>query len=143
MPTPIKLVLLGLLLVVVSQCGRGTLGTRGANAMSDTVLITQISDSLVKRENWAYSPENVSSPFVRSLVVVQFNAAASSAQRRAALDSVRGIIFAKSALGAGEPLYYVRLTEGGADSAVFSAIRVLKRQSAIKRATLELIERIP
>lgn len=143
MKMPFRSGILAIVTLVTVSCARGQTSRRASNANADTVLVGHVSDSLVRQENWAHSPEHISGPFIRRLVVVQFDATASSAQRAAALDSVGGVIFAKLPLGDGEPFYYVRLKAGEPDSAVFSAISVLQRHLAVRRALPELILRIP
>lgn len=134
-----------MLCVVVVALAGGCAGRRSVREYADAnavVTMDVLPDSFMRRENWAYSPEHLTSPFLRGILFVQFAPSASAADRRRAVESVRGRVFGKQPLGS-DFFYFVSLPAGEPDSGVFVAIRALKRQPAVRRALPQMVMIMP
>jgi hypothetical protein len=108
------------------------------NVRSDA-LPPALPDSLIQRDRWAHAPGYATSPFLRGIVAVHFNPDATTHDRELALRSVNGFVVARTPLGSGEALYYLKLVVDRPDTVVFRAIRILRQNPAVRNATPEII----
>ena len=130
--------LVGLMCAVVGvACQKKPVQVVPRNVRSDSVP-SALPDSLIQRDRWAHAPGYLTSPFVRGIVAVHFNADATTHDRELAMRSVNGIVVARTPLGSGESLYYLKLVVDRPDSLVFRAIRILRQNPAVRNAIPEM-----
>src|SRR5688572_13223228 len=98
----------GLMCAVVVACQKKPVQTVAGNVPSAS-LPPSLPDSLVQRDRWAHAPEYITSPFLRGIVVVHFNSDATTHERELAMRSVDGFVVARTPLGAGHGIYYLKL----------------------------------
>lgn len=96
-------------------------------------------DWIFQRANWATAPGLISLPFLRGIVMVEFRPSASLAERRAAVDSVNGIILGQQASNSGEPLLFIRIPDLPTDGSLLEVVDRLQRNSAISLAEVDMI----
>ena len=102
-------------------------------------LPTTLPDSLSQRDRWAHAPGYMTSPFLRGIVAVDFNADATTHDRELAMRSVNGFLVARTPVGPGHGIYYLKLIVDRPDTTVFQAIRVLRQNRAVRNAVPEMI----
>ena len=128
----------GLMCVAVVACQKTPVQSVPGN-VPRVALPTTLPDSLSQRDRWAHAPGYTTTPFLRGIVAVHFNADASIHDRELAMRSVKGFLVARTPLGPGEGIYYLKLVVDRPDSAVFQAIRVLRQKRAVRNAAPETI----
>jgi hypothetical protein len=82
---------------------------------------------------WVYQPQNFDSntasiqiPFVKNIVVIQFQAGATQAQRQAAVDLVRGTVVGGRSFPASEGYYYVSVSDTARGAGLVAAVGQLE-----------------
>jgi hypothetical protein len=82
---------------------------------------------------WVYQPANFDSntasikvPFVKNIIVIQFQAGATQAQRQAAVDLVSGTVVGGRSFPSGEGYYYVSVPDTARGGGLVAAVDALK-----------------
>ena len=133
-----RAVWVGLMCAVVVACQKRPVQTVPGNVRSVSLPAT-LPDSLIQRDRWAHAPGYITSPFLRGIVAVHFNPDATTHDRELAMRSVNGFLVARTPLGPGHGIYYLKLVVDRPDSMVFQAIRVLRQNRAVQNAVPEVI----
>jgi hypothetical protein len=132
-------VLVGLMGAVAAGCQKQPVQS-APRIVSKAPLPATLPDSLMQRNRWALAPEHITSLFLRGIVAVHFNSDATIHERELAMRSVNGFAVARTPLGPGDGIYYLKLVVDKPDSMVFRAIRVLRQNRAVRNARPEMIE---
>lgn len=96
---------------------------------------------------WVYQPENfdsntasITAPFVKSVVMVEFEAGTPVTGRQAAIDSVGGTVIGGRRYESGEGLYYVSVQDTAQGGGLLSAIDKLKTLPQVAFATFDFLD---
>jgi hypothetical protein len=140
----------GWLLKIADEAVASRVSFWSRQATAQPKLILSVTSNEVPPEapdtlpDWVYAPTNYDSNtasiggvFVKNIVVAQFKAGTSQAERQAAIDSTGGVVVGGVRSGSGEGLYYLSLEDSTRGGVLVAASQVLERQPQIAFATYD------